>query len=177
MGGRGIVAIQLGNARLVPGKWSDAIRESDEVKQLLDKDNPKGKGLSKAVPPIARHVKRTLVKGEVKKVKKHMHDMIMHSFLLSEEDGDSEDDTSSSLEDLSSSMVPSDLADIVIPLQESINRRGGGGEDQDILDMDIEELNDETLRRLRYPSGERWAQNAYRKPRGYWDQDVLLAEL
>jgi hypothetical protein len=162
MGGRNIVATQLGNATLVPGKWSDAIQQSDEVKQLLKKDNIKGKGLSKAVPPIARHVKRTLVKGEVKKVKKHMHDMIMNSFLHED----------ASIVDLSSSIVPGDLADIVIPLQESINRGG-----ENILDMDIEELNDETLRRLRYPSGERWAQNAYRKPRGYWDQDVLLTEL
>ena len=165
MGGRGEVAIQLGGARLVPGKWSDAIRESDEVKQLLKKDNPAGKGLSKAVPPIALHTKRTLVKGEVKKVKKRMHDMIIKKFLSSVEKNDGEGDLST--------LLPSDFADIVIPLQESINSLGG----DEILDVDIEDLNEETLRRLRYPSGERWAQNACRKPRGYWDQDVLLAEL
>jgi hypothetical protein len=165
MGGRSEVAIQLGGAKLVPGKWSVAIRESDEVKQLLKKDNPAGKGLSKAVPPIAPHMKRTLVKSEVKKVKKHMHDMIMNSFLSSVEKSNYDGDLST--------LLPSDFAEIVIPLQESINRLGRG----DIVDVDIEELNEETIRRLRYPSGERWAQNACRKPRGYWDQDVLLAEL
>ena len=65
-GGREAVAERLG-AKLVPGKWSDAVKYCPEVKELLRGDNPNGKGLSVEVPPIARHVKRALerkLKGE-----------------------------------------------------------------------------------------------------------------
>ena len=58
-GGREAVADWLG-AKLVPGKWTEAVQSCWEVKELLRTDNPHGKNLSVNVPPIARHVRRAL---------------------------------------------------------------------------------------------------------------------
>lgn len=145
---------------MIPGKWSDAIRQSEEVKCLLSPDNPAGFGLSKAVPPIALHKKRTLIKGQVSKVKKHMHDAIMNSFLM----GGESDEGSAAGPDV---MLTKDFADILI--SESIMK----GEDGI---LDFAEVNEDAIRNLRF-AGERWAQQENRKPRGYWDHDVIITEL
>ena len=158
--GRKEVSEKLGGARLIPGKWSDAIRQSEEVKCLLSPDNPAGFGLSKAVPPIALHKKRTLIKGQVSKVKKHMHDAIMNSFLM----GGESDEGSAAGPDV---MLTKDFADILI--SESIMK----GEDGI---LDFAEVNEDAIRNLRF-AGERWAQQENRKPRGYWDHDVIITEL
>eukprot|EP01083_Nonionella_stella_P272317 923357_1 len=91
MGGRERMAEKLGGARLIPGQWHVAIRQSKEVQCLLRKDNPSGAGLSRAVPPIAPHVKRTLVRGEVQRVKterKKVHDDILGFFLSPNEEAE-----------------------------------------------------------------------------------------
>jgi len=46
MGGRERMAEKLGGARLIPGQWHVAIRQSKEVQCLLRKDNPSGAGLN-----------------------------------------------------------------------------------------------------------------------------------
>ena len=68
-------------------------------------DNPAGKGLTKQYPPIARHKKKMLVRGEVKRVKKMMHNDIMDSFLLN---GDGEFDEISGISENSDSLTDLD---------------------------------------------------------------------
>lgn len=148
MGGREAISKDL-NATLIPGKWSEAIQFSDEVKQLLSKSNPFGKGLSKVAPPISRHAKKTLVKNQLRKVQKRMHDMITDSFLAANETNASSIDNGT--------FMMADISDLITPVKEKID--------------------DMTLDKLRYSGGERWAQQKDRKARGYWDIDVLIEEL
>jgi hypothetical protein len=158
--GKKNISEELGGAILIPGKWSDAIRY-EEVKCLLSSDNPAGKGLSKDLPPIPPHKKRKLIKGQVTKVKKRMHDVIMNSFLM-------DDQSENRLVDDAGGIISSDLPDILI------NNSMIKGEDGI---LDLAKLNEDTIRNLRYPAGERWAQQENRKPRGYWDHDVVIQEL
>jgi len=62
IGGRDVVAERLGGARLIPGKWCEACATSKEVQCLLKPDNPAGAGLNQKVPPLAPHLKRSLMK-------------------------------------------------------------------------------------------------------------------
>jgi hypothetical protein len=59
MGGRKFVASKLGDARLIPGKWFDAIK-CDEIQQLLLPSNPASAGLCKKFPPPNPTLKRTI---------------------------------------------------------------------------------------------------------------------
>ena len=270
-GGRNVTSIKLGGAKLIPGKWSQAIQQSEEVQCLMRPDNPAGKGLTKQYPPIARHKKKMLVRGEVKRVKKMMHNDIMDSFLLN---GDGEFDEISGISENSDSLTDLDddrssenpstriesnsddndeenrnIAEQIMKEDEVIcftgdqDTRKRAREDECVLDgyvhtpklnksesnptivnsisidaststtsiheserkcitrssgsnkvfpeiiinesimkgedgmLEIAKMNEDTIRTLRYPAGERWAQNENRKPRGYWNQDVLVAEL
>mmetsp|Transcript_5972 Transcript_5972/g.8692 ORF Transcript_5972/g.8692 Transcript_5972/m.8692 type:complete len:575 (-) Transcript_5972:67-1791(-) len=60
MGGRKSVSYRLKGAKLVPGKWRQAVKNSKEVQCLLDPNNPAGVGLSSSIPPIAPYVVRKL---------------------------------------------------------------------------------------------------------------------
>lgn len=59
MGGRKVVASKLGDAKLIPGKWFDAIK-CDEIQQLLLPSNPASAGLCKKFPPPNPTLKRTI---------------------------------------------------------------------------------------------------------------------
>jgi hypothetical protein len=59
MGGRKEVARKLGDAKLIPGKWFDAIK-CDEIQQLLLPSNPASAGLCKKFPPPNPSLKRTI---------------------------------------------------------------------------------------------------------------------
>jgi len=160
-GGRVVIAEKLGGANLIPGKWSDAVKDSKEIQCLLQPDNPAGAGLSYDIPPIAPFVKGKLVKGQVKKVKKSMHELILKSFLTGEETGDGIE-----LDEIN---FPNEIAGIVMN-DDSLEKS-----EDDILG--IANMNEEIIRELRYPAGERWAQQDNRKPRGYWNKNVLVSEV
>mmetsp|Transcript_7088 Transcript_7088/g.10480 ORF Transcript_7088/g.10480 Transcript_7088/m.10480 type:complete len:428 (+) Transcript_7088:796-2079(+) len=175
MGGRERMAEKLGGARLIPGQWHVAIRQSKEVQCLLRKDNPSGAGLSRAVPPIAPHVKRTLVRGEVQRVKterKKVHDDILGFFLSPSDEmgGNGNGNGNGNNWDR-----PND------ELCSIGNKDDDVVDDDDVDDIDYEvaiaNMDQDILSEMRYPQGERWAHQETRNPRGYWDEDVVISEL
>lgn len=56
-GGRDALSYRLGGAPIVPGRWADAILV-EQVKKVLDPNNPASIGLSPFYPPVAPHMKR-----------------------------------------------------------------------------------------------------------------------
>ncbi len=65
-GGREIVSKMLNGARIMPGKWMEAVETSPELKKLLNSDNPKSNGLSKDLPPMPLQVKRRIEENRSK---------------------------------------------------------------------------------------------------------------
>lgn len=59
-GGREIISEVLNGARIMPGKWSVAVQQSPELKQLLSPGNPKSDGLSKEIPPMPFQVRKRI---------------------------------------------------------------------------------------------------------------------
>lgn len=161
--GRKALSQELGKAKIIPGKWSDAIHQSEEVQCLLSPDNPAGSGLSKDAPPIAPHKQRRLVQSQVSKVKKRMHEVIMNSFL----DG-GESETRSTDHTSTRAITTKTFPDIMI--SESIMNGDDGI-------PDIAKINEVMFQHLRYSAGERWAQQENRKPRGYWSHEIIIEEL
>ena len=157
MGGREFVAKRLGGARLVPGKWFEACKTSEEVKCLLKPSNPAGVGLTKAVPPIAPHVKRSLVKVAKRKrglQRENGADKIIdeHGHEHADADADARGETHGNLNDENS-------------------------DDAQVQEQDELIFDEDALSTLRFQAGERWAHQSSRNPRGYWDQDVVIKEL
>jgi len=63
IGGRPSVSYRLRNAKIIPGKWSQAVHLK-EMKELLHPKNKAGRGLSVGHPPISPQVKRKLNKDK-----------------------------------------------------------------------------------------------------------------
>ena len=56
-GGREIVSEALNGARIMPGKWSDAVEKSPELNQLLQHNHS---GLSREIPPMPFQVRKRI---------------------------------------------------------------------------------------------------------------------
>ena len=127
-------------------------------------------------------------------MKRRMHNTIMKSFLLEEggDDNDSDGEVNGrhygGLEDVESLLASTIMVE---EAKKSRKRNGkklenaGKVSDLDKIEgieiepdiLDIAKINDEDLLNLRYPAGERWAHRKERKPRGYWNQNVVISEL
>ncbi len=164
MGGRDVVSVRLDGAKLIPGKWTQAVATCKEVQYLLHPSNPAGRGLSEDVPPIAPYVKRSLRKQRMAMKKKQMksRQMIMKKQKKSIEKRIDVD------EYINHNSNDTDVSGISIS--------NANGLDDDEKDNDSDDDID-PIETLRYMGGQRWAHSSGRNPRGHWSQDVIIQEL
>lgn len=175
MGGRDSVSIKLNGAKLIPGKWTQAVVTCREVQYLLHPSNPAGKGLSEDVPPIAPYIKRTLQKQRLAMKKKKQK-------MRSKEQGEGKDDE----------MVIQEGGDVYKNIDvdkyfvfESKNRNDSVESNDvtvdedcyDDIDIDIDIDIDSPIEKLRFMGGQRWAHSSARNPRGHWSMNVIIQEL
>ncbi len=173
MGGRESVSMKLNGAKLIPGKWTQAVITCKEVQYLLHPSNPAGKGLSEDVPPIAPYIKRTLQRQRLAMKKKQK----MRS---KEQEGEGNYDE----------MVIQEGGDVYKNIDvdkyfvfESKNRNDSV-ESNDVTvdedcydDIDIDIDIDSPIEKLRFMGGQRWAHSSARNPRGHWSMNVIIQEL
>jgi len=172
MGGRDVVSYRLNDAKLIPGKWTLAVKTCKEVQFLLHPSNPAGRGLSKTVPPIAPYVKRSLKKRKLAMMKKQKgkQSKINYEKLTAKQ---LEKKRMKKSDDIDEVAVVDDETQCHITNQNEMNNNIGTIHD----DYDIEEEDDDDDLGLRFMGGQRWAHSSNRNPRGHWNQEVIIQEL
>lgn len=160
MGGRDAVSVRLDGAKLIPGKWTQAVTTCKEVQYLLHPSNPAGKGLSEDVPPIAPYIKRTLQKQRLDMKKKQLK--------------------SKTLKKKRQQKSVDKNVEVQTYINDDIDSLDNNSSENNVDDEDIyvdEDVIDDPIEKLRFMGGHRWAHSSARNPRGHWSQDVIIQEL
>mmetsp|Transcript_16099 Transcript_16099/g.24157 ORF Transcript_16099/g.24157 Transcript_16099/m.24157 type:complete len:610 (-) Transcript_16099:2030-3859(-) len=161
-GGRDVVSIRLDGAKLIPGKWTQAVATCKEVQFLLHPKNPAGRGLSEDVPPMAPYVKRSLRKRQMAMKKKQMETRKLN-LKRQKESIEKRIDFDGYIDH---NINDTDVTNVSMSNVDALH------DDEHEHDDDID-----PIEKLRYMGGQRWAHSSGRNPRGHWSQDVIIQEL
>eukprot|EP00816_Leptocylindrus_hargravesii_P003577 CAMPEP_0196814782 /NCGR_PEP_ID=MMETSP1362-20130617/45732_1 /TAXON_ID=163516 /ORGANISM="Leptocylindrus danicus, Strain CCMP1856" /LENGTH=492 /DNA_ID=CAMNT_0042191519 /DNA_START=272 /DNA_END=1750 /DNA_ORIENTATION=+ len=156
-GGRDALSYRLGGAPIIPGRWADAVLV-EQVKKILDPNNPASIGLSPFYPPVAPHMKREWARSVQRRKE------LFNNSTRTQKDY---------VGNARTKIAFSGLGDV--PGVRSVP--------DDWMDYDgtVPSCNDERETEpefsKRYSNGRRWAHRGVRKQWGFWSDERLQDEL